>query len=691
MPWKSADESLRGARVPENSTELRLESWKEIAAYLNRDVTTVQRWEKREAMPVHRHLHDKRGSVYALAAELDEWARSRSLEPAQESTPEDVSPAAPQPARQPETLRSTSTHGWRFVLPIAGAVAILAIGAALWRFQKTDYFWRSPLTDARFQTLTNFDGVEQAAAISRDGQFVAFLSDRDGQTDVWVTQVGSGQFHNLTHGSAPELANPNVRTVGFSPDGSLVTFWVRSQNDSGGQNVDIWGVPTLGGKPRRYLEDVAEYDWSRDGTKLAYHTIAPGDPLFVTDGNKRAGDRPILTGPVGVHCHFPVWSQDAAFIYFVKGTLPDKLNVFRMPAKGGEPEQLTAQTASVSYPVLLNRRTLLYISTDTDGSGTWLYAMDVERRVSHRLNFGPETYTSLAASADGGRLAATVAMPQRTLWRVAIGDSNKAHSAPIKIQLATSTEDSPRLGPDYLLYVSSTGAADSIWKSANGSNTELWRGADARLVGAPTISPDGRQVAFSTVQGGRKLLYVMQSDGSNLRTLADSLELQGDLAWTPDGKSITAAANEKGVPHLVRVPLDGGAPIPLVQQYSLDPAWAPDGRFVAYLGPDIGTTLPVKASTAEGAEIPLPALMLTRGARHMALLNGGKSLAVLRGEIQHKDIWLIDLQTGAERQLTNVPADFDVLDFDISPDGREAVLERVQERSDVVLIDLPKS
>jgi hypothetical protein len=42
--------------------------------------------------------------------------------------------------------------------------------------------------------------------VSRYGHFVTFLSDRDGDTDVWVTQVGSGEFHNLTHGSAPGLA-----------------------------------------------------------------------------------------------------------------------------------------------------------------------------------------------------------------------------------------------------------------------------------------------------------------------------------------------------------------------------------------------------------------------------------------------------------------------------------------------------
>jgi acetolactate synthase small subunit len=74
----------------------------------------------------------------------------------------------------------------------------------------------------------------------------------------------------------------------------------------------------------------------------------------------------------------------------------------------------------------------------------------------------------------------------------------------------------------------------------------------------------------------------------------------------------------------------------------------------------------------------------------LAFLSGGRALVLLRGEIQHKNLWLIDLETGAERQLTNLAADFDIRDFDISKDGREVVLERAQERSDVVLLDLPR-
>jgi TolB-like protein/Tfp pilus assembly protein PilF len=55
----------------------RLDSWKEIASYLRRDVRTVQRWEKKEGLPVYRHLHDKLGSIYAYRNELTEWFMAR--------------------------------------------------------------------------------------------------------------------------------------------------------------------------------------------------------------------------------------------------------------------------------------------------------------------------------------------------------------------------------------------------------------------------------------------------------------------------------------------------------------------------------------------------------------------------------------------------------------------------------------
>src|SRR5580698_2398327 len=154
------------------------------------------------------------------------------------------------PAPQPTPPgKKINRRIWLVTALVAVALAITAI---VW-VQKTERFWRNPIEVARFQSVTDFDGTEQAAAVSRDGEFVAFLSSRDGHPDVWVTQPGSGEFHNLTRGSAPELLNTSVRNLGFSPDSSLVTFWARKPAGSSWQ-TSIWAIPTLGGQARLYLE-----------------------------------------------------------------------------------------------------------------------------------------------------------------------------------------------------------------------------------------------------------------------------------------------------------------------------------------------------------------------------------------------------------------------------------------------------
>ena len=689
-------ELIDDTRSSAKPAEDRLNSWKEIAAYFNRDVTTVQRWEKREGMPVHRHLHDKIGSAYAFRLELDAWARTRNLKAVHESASASTSldpVVSPDPVIPPEDSspqRSSKRYSWiaRTVV-LATLVVALAIGATL-LLRRTDYFWRNPIEGARFQPITDFDGVARDAALSRDGHFVAFMSDHDGQMDIWVSQVGSGQFHNLTRGSMAAIVNPSVRTLGFSADSSLVTFWTRKRGGLNKNGISVWAVPTLGGQPRPYLEGVAEFDWSHDGSRLAYHTPGPGDPLFVSDGIQRSDTHPIFTAPAGLHSHFPLWSPDGAFIYFVQGSLPDKLDIWRVAASGGAAERITSHFGYVGYPVLLDYRTLMYLASDPDGSGPWLYGMDLARRTPHRLTSGPERYTSLAASADGRRVVVTLATPKRTLWRLPIADSPTKTPTPTLLSLTTSAGFSPRFGPNYLLYISSTGEGDSIWKFADGIGTELWSAQGSRVLAAPVISGDGQSIAFSVRQNGQSRLYVMQADGTNAHLVADSLDLQGAPAWAHDGRSITSAVNDRAVPHLFRLPIDRSAPVPFVKEYSLDPVWAPDGRFVVYSGADIGTTFSIKAVNSDDTAHQMPAVTLTRGARHVVFAPGGRSLVLLRGEIQHKDLWAVDLQTGAERQLTRLPADFDIRDFDLSPDGREVVLERVQERSDIVLLDLAR-
>ena len=74
-----ANTAYRNAEAPEDGKRDRLDSWKEIASYLGRQVRTVNLWEKAEKLPVHRHHHAKRGTVYAFRSELEAWKQRRSL------------------------------------------------------------------------------------------------------------------------------------------------------------------------------------------------------------------------------------------------------------------------------------------------------------------------------------------------------------------------------------------------------------------------------------------------------------------------------------------------------------------------------------------------------------------------------------------------------------------------------------
>lgn len=673
----------------------RLDSWKEIAAYLKRDVTTVQRWEKREGMPVRRHLHDKLGSVYAFRSELDAWALSRNLRASDPIAPDTArdSPGNDLETRPDATAASAVPARRR--LRLAALVAVAAVLGLVvtewWHLERTDSFWRNPIDGARFQTMTNFGGVAEAASLSRDGRFVAFLSDRDGHMDVWLTQIGTNDLRNLTHGQVTGLVNPSLRTLGFSPDGSLVTFWARGAADSGA--ISIWAVPLLGGSPRIYLEGAAEYDWSRDGSRLVYHTPGPGDPMFVRNAGGQAAAGPIFSVAEGSHAHFPTWSPDGAFIYFLQGPLDheafDARDIWRIKPTGGQPERIALLSGRVSYPVMLNDRTLMYLGADPDGSGPSLYGLDISHRMPHRVSTGPDKYTSLAASADGRRLVATLAGQNGTLWRLPLGESPVGSETATPVSLNTGTGFSPRYGPGYLVYVSSKGTGDGLWKLVGSEATVIWSATDARVIGGPDVAPDGKRLALSVQQDDKTLLYVINADGSNARVLAGSLALRGAPAWSPDGQSITSAVEVNGTPRLYRLALDGRG-TRLVPDYSVDPAWSPTGDVLLYSGPDVGTTFPVKAVTNAGGRYPLPRVVLTRGARRLRFLPGRRTIVVMRGDLDHKDLWAIDLDTGAERQLTRLAPDFKIRDFDVSPDGGELILERVQEHSDIVLIDLAR-
>ena len=218
-----------------------------------------------------------------------------------------------------------------------------------------------------------------------------------------------------------------------------------------------------------------------------------------------------------------------------------------------------------------------------------------------------------AAPAKAGRY--------RHLWRVPIADRVMDESDATRLSLPTAGGLSPRIKPGYVIYRGQKAGRDGFWKLAEGGTaTELWNGINGRALSGPAIAPDGR-LAFLVQRGGQTQLYVMNIDGTATRRIAEELDVRGAPVWSPDGRWLAIAANRDGEPRLFKIPVAGGAPVPLVQEYSIDPTWSPSGQFLVYSGADVGTTFPVKSVSADGAPRHLPNLILTRGARRLAFLG----------------------------------------------------------------------
>jgi hypothetical protein len=112
-------EDGRGSEA--QSPEERLDSWKEISQHLKRTVRTVQRWEQSEGLPIHRIVHHKHSTVYAYAAELDEWWRSRQVTKSGKLIrPEPEVAAAP--TRPSKRIRPFSRPALVFLLAAVAAV-----------------------------------------------------------------------------------------------------------------------------------------------------------------------------------------------------------------------------------------------------------------------------------------------------------------------------------------------------------------------------------------------------------------------------------------------------------------------------------------------------------------------------------------------------------------------------------------
>ena len=584
----------------------------------------------------------------------------------------------PKPLPLVPWLTGTSRVRWA-----AGVAAAFVVGVAVWALMRAPAETPGVLENARFTRFTDFPGTESNAALSPDGKFVSFVSDRDGTSDIWVGQADSGDVQNLTRGTLGNVTGP-LRNIGFAGNGSEI--WL-----AGGRTRRLRLLPLVGGSPRNFLgENVAEAAWSPDGKRVVFHAFQDGDAIFIADANGANIRTLLAAAPADEHRHYQVWSPDGRWIIFARGRPTTReMDLWRIPVEGGTPEQLTFIKRDVAFPTPVDARTVLYVGSDESGAGPWLYTLDLQTRVIHRASSGLERYASIAASANGRRLAATVVDSRTSLWTVPILDRVASEQDVQSFALPTARALWPRFGGGTLFYLSSRAGSDGLWNYRNGQASEIWKGSDGALLSPPAISFDGQMAAIALRRDNQVQWHVIAADGTGLRAVGTEVDARGSASWSPDGQWLVTGGSDRSGQGLYKIPVNGGEPVRLVSGPALDPVWSPKGDMIVYGGANVFTSVPLAAVRADGTTVKLPGISVRREGERVRFLPDGSGFVYMQNETLAQDFWLFDLATQQSRQLTRLGNADAMRTFDITSDGKQIVFDRQHDNSDIVLIDLP--
>ncbi len=550
------DDVRRPAELPTSiPTADRLDSWKEIGAYLKRDVTTVRRWEKREALPVHRHLHDRRESVYAYRNELDRWWEARKPQLADKL--------------QADTLGGLGRE--RLAWMSAGFLAMSTCALALLLLIR-------PLPDAPLERRAVQLAIPQAGptgdfAFSPDGRSVAFVAGREGEARLWIRSLDS-----VTPVLVP--GTESAATPFWSPDGRFLAF---------GADGKLRKVAVSGGAVHTLCEarNVIGGTWNRDDvivfapsnrTPLYRVAAAGGEPVQVTSLDESQGHN--------TH-RWPTFLPDGRrFLYLARGTRPEDNGIYAGALDSPVTVRLVNAESSMAFAkpgflVFARNRALLAQPLDLKTLRVTGEPIQILEDVLYSRD---DSYAGFSVS-DHGELAyqTSAALPRSTLaWFARSGQQLESANTLQDMEEPSLSGDGDRVAVSRWM-----GASRDIWlvDRAKG-NSRLTSHPSVELM--PIWSPDGDSIVFASNRDGPSDLYRMPSNGAGQAELiVKSGTVKHPTDWSQAAGVIVFESDDpKTGWDLWTLPLRaGGVATPFLQTEFAEGfgRLSPDGRWMAYV------------------------------------------------------------------------------------------------------------
>jgi Tol biopolymer transport system component len=318
-----------------------------------------------------------------------------------------------------------------------------------------------------------------------------------------------------------------------------------------------------------------------------------------------------------------------------------------------------------------------------------LYEVSLEGGEARQITHDLSKYTSVRASADGKSLLALQHQTLATLQVATPGKESEAHPLSAGTQNYDGTYGLAWTPDGKIVYYSAPNGRPDLWEmGADGSNPKRLTSNDPiSASGWPAVSVRGGFIAFNQWdRSGQVNIWRMDMDGSNLKKLTQP---KNDLypAISPDGRWVVFSSVQGGKAVLMKVPSEGGPASQLTDYGSLFPSVSPDGKWIACVYFLSQNQLPGLAIVPFAGGQPVKVFPWPGsgdGPPHLLWTPDGRAISIVSSENGVGNVWEQPVAGGPPKPVTHFTSD-KIFYFDWSHDGRLA-LSRGTEPTDAVLI-----